>query len=213
MAAGPPRRATEQQTVSAEAVLDRYFATCAAEGDACPFGDGKPAEAFDTLVRRLEAEPLQTKPVGKLPAGRVDGVAVLDAARTAVFQPTLWPLLTSALVAAEKGNGGGLFVLGQALMREPHGSLNGLAESNMAVNRLDRVFPPSIVPYERDAEETAAAAPRFGNQTGYGFLPCRDWPATNPDRYLGPLTGAGAPPILVIGSRLDSQTPTRGRSR
>jgi hypothetical protein len=38
-------------------------------------------------------------------------------------------------------------------------------------------------------------------------LPCAFWPAQNPDRFLGPYTAAGAPPILVIGGREDSQTP------
>ncbi|WP_298799867.1 alpha/beta fold hydrolase [Pseudonocardia sp. 73-21] len=202
-----PLGATEQQTVSAEEVVDAYFATCAAEGAVCPFGDGKPAEAFDALVRRLEAEPLQTPPTGNLPAGRVDGAALLDAARSAAFAPQLWPVLTTALVSAEKGDGALVTALGQLLLRDPDGSLNGLTESNVAVNCLDRVFPTSIGAYERNAEEIAKVAPRFGKQSGYIFLPCRDWPATNPDRFLDPLDGAGAPPILVIGSRTDSQTP------
>jgi pimeloyl-ACP methyl ester carboxylesterase len=82
-----------EQTVSAEALLNRYFATCAAEAPACSFGNGRPAEAFDALVARLEAAPIVLRLTNR-PEIRVDGATLLLAARTAVFIPELWPGLT-----------------------------------------------------------------------------------------------------------------------
>lgn len=202
-----PLGALLAQTVSAEAMLNRWFETCAAEGAACPFGGGRPAEAFDALVARLEAQPLLTPPTGKVPAGRVDGAALLDAARTAVFHPGLWPVLTVALVTAENGDGRAAIGLGSALLREPDGSLNGLIESNLAINCMDKAVPADLAAHERNAEELRERAPRFGTQVAFGWLPCTVWPVQNADRFLDPLTGAGAPPILVIGGREDSQTP------
>jgi pimeloyl-ACP methyl ester carboxylesterase len=202
-----PLGATVDQARTADMVLDRYFATCAAEGAACPFGAGRPAEAFDALVERLEAQPLPVAAAGPVPAGRVDGATAVLAARTAVFDRRLWPLLTAGIVAAEQGDGAPLYALGSALLRDPDGTPNAMGEANFAVNCLDRAVPEDLAAHERNAELLADVAPRFGALSGYLSLACVDWPAENADRYLGPLTAAGAPPILVVGGRLDSQTP------
>lgn len=201
-----PLTANTEQTVSAEAVLNDYFTTCAAEAPACAFGDGRPAEAFDALVARLEAQPILSRP-SNVPEVRVDGATLLLAARFAAFDPQLWPLLTAVLIAAEAGDGAPALGLSQLLVREPDGTPNGLVEANVAINCLDRDHPTDLGAYQRQAERLQAEAPRFGRQGGYGLLACAYWPVQNPDRYLGPLTGAGAPPILVIGGRRDSQTP------
>lgn len=197
--------ATLDQAVSAERVLDSWFATCRAES--CGFGGGDPEGAFDALVARLEATPLEVPASGAVPAQRVDGGAILLAARTAVFAPQLWPVLTRALVAAEAGDGSVVAALGSVLTRNPDGTPNGLGEANVAVNCLDRDVPADLAEHDRNAAEAVAAAPRFGELSGYISLVCADWPAANPDRFTGPYTGAGAPPVLVVGGREDSQTP------
>jgi pimeloyl-ACP methyl ester carboxylesterase len=202
-----PLAATAQQAVSGERVLDAWFATCRAEGPACTFGGGQPAQAFDALIARLEAQPLPAAAAGAVPAGRVDGADALLAARTAVFDRRLWPALTSALVAAERGDGTPLHLLGSLLVRDPDGTPSALPEANLAVNCLDRDMPADIAAHQANAAEIRSAAPRFGTLSGYVFLPCARWPAENPDRYLEPLTGAGASPILVVGGREDSQAP------
>jgi pimeloyl-ACP methyl ester carboxylesterase len=196
-----PLAATAQQAVSGERVLNSWFATCRAEGPACAFGDGRPEEAFDALIARLETQPL---PVA---AGALDGATALLAARTAVFDRRLWPMLTAALVAAEHGDGTALHALANLLVREPDGTPNGLAEANLAVNCLDRDVPADLAAHDANAAEISALAPRFGGISSYVMLTCAVWPAANPDRYLEPLTGAGAPPILMVGGREDSQTP------
>jgi pimeloyl-ACP methyl ester carboxylesterase len=202
-----PLGATAEQTASAERLLQAWFATCRAEGPACPFGDGRPAEAFDALVARLEAAPLEVPPAGPVPAARVDGATVLLAARVAMFRPVVWPVLTAGLVDAENGDGALLNGLATGFIREPDGTPSGFAEANVAVNCLDRAVPSDPAAHSRNAERMAAESPRFGPLTGYSSLACAFWPAQNTDRYLGPYTAAGAPPILVIGGREDSQTP------
>lgn len=202
-----PLRATLDQTVSGERMLDAWFATCRAEGPSCTFGGGDPEAAFDALVTRLEAAPLEVPANEPVPAQRVDGGAALLAARTAAFGPMLWPFLTAGLTAAEQGDGSVLATLGTVLTRNPDGTPNGLGEANLAVNCLDRAVPADLAAHDRNAADAVAAAPRFGELSGYLALACVDWPATNPDRFTGPYTGAGAPPVLVVGGREDSQTP------
>lgn len=121
-----PLAASLDQAVGGKQLLQRYFETCQAEGPACPFGAGRPAEAFDALVKRLEAQPLPTPAAGNVPAGKVDGAIALLAARVAMFKPQLWPVLTLGLVAAEAGNGTLLYRLANALARDPDGKPSGL---------------------------------------------------------------------------------------
>lgn len=202
-----PLAATAAQGAGGERMLDLWFATCRAEGTSCPFGDGEPEAAFDALIAQLEAAPLDVPAAPGIAAGRVDGGAALLAARVSMFTRQLWPVLSSGLVAAQNGDGTLLLALSQALAREPDGSPAGLLEANVAVNCLDRAVPTDVAAHDRNAEEIAAAAPRFGRLSGLVLLACANWPTSNPDRFTGPLTGAGAPPILVVGGREDAQTP------
>ncbi|MBW0117004.1 alpha/beta hydrolase [Pseudonocardia abyssalis] len=200
-----PIDATTAQALGGERMLDAYLAACVEQG--CPFGAGDPGAALDALVTRLEAQPLEVPAANGLPAGRLDGAAVLLGARIAMFAPSLWPVLTTGLLAAEGGDGSILLGLSTALSREPDGSPGGLLEANTAVNCLDRAVPTDPAVHDANAAEIVAAAPRFGGLTSYLMLTCAAWPVPNPDRFTGPLTGAGAPPILVVGGREDAQTP------
>ncbi len=202
-----PLGATHDQAVSGEKLLDAWFATCRAEGPVCGYGDGDPEAAFDALITRLEREPLPVPASEPISAGRLDGTTALLAARTAAFGPALWPLLTAGLLAAEQGDGTVLGRLATLLSREADGTPNGLGEANLAVNCLDRAIPSDPAAHDAAAAATVAAAPRFGELSTYLWLACTRWPVGNPDRFTGPYTGAGAPPILVVGGREDSQTP------
>jgi hypothetical protein len=132
---------------------------------------------------------------------------VILAARVAMFDRRFWPVLTAGLVGAENGDGAGLNWLATFGTREPDGSPSGLVEANLAVNCLDGVSPSDPDAHRRNAEQLVTDFPRFGPLVGYYFLPCAFWPAQNLDRFLGPYTAVGAPPILVVGGREDSQTP------
>jgi pimeloyl-ACP methyl ester carboxylesterase len=203
-----PLRASFEQAVSGEQQLGRWFETCRAEGaQACPFGAGEPEAAFDALMDGLEAQPLDVPAGPAGPGGSLDGADALLAARTAVFDRRLWPLLTAGLLAAQSGDGSVLLSLSQALTREPDGTPNGLGEANLAVNCLDRAVPADPAAHAANAEEVMAAAPRFGALSSNVLLGCVGWPAANPDRFTDPLTARGAGPILVVGGREDSQTP------
>ncbi|GAA3226691.1 alpha/beta hydrolase [Pseudonocardia petroleophila] len=200
-----PVAATTDQALAGERMLDAYLATCVEQG--CPFGAGDPGAALDALVARLEAQPLEVPAANGVPAGTLDGAGVLTAARFAMITPSLWPVLTTGLLAAEAGDGSILRVLSTLLLREPDGTPAGFAEANTAVNCLDRAVPADPAVHDANAAEIVAAAPRFGTLSSYLLLTCASWPVPNPDRFTGPLTGAGAPPILVVGGREDSQTP------
>jgi pimeloyl-ACP methyl ester carboxylesterase len=190
-----PLQAAMEQTLSAEQQLDSWLQTCRAEGaEVCPFGAGDPERAFDALVARLEAQPLDVPASPAGPAGTLDGAATLIAARLAVFDRRLWPVLTTGLLAAEAGDGSVLVGLSQALVREPDGSPNGLVEGNVAVNCLDRAVPGELARHEANALAAQQAAPRFGELSGYLFLSCIDWPGDDPSALHRPAHRRGRRP-------------------
>ena len=205
-----PLEATNQQGLSGEQVLDAWFETCRTEGvEVCPFGAGDPETAFDALVAQLETQPLQVAPVeGGTAGGPLDGAMATLGARFAAFDRSLWPVLTAGLLGAQQGDGTLLYTLATFLNYDREdGTPSGMTEVNMAVNCLDRAVPTDVAEHTAAAEEIAAQAERFGNLSSYIMLTCTRWPVENTDRYTDTLTGAGAPPILVVGGRVDSQTP------
>ena len=107
-----------------------------------------------------------------------------------------WPYLMNALAQARDGNGLRLFDLAVP------GPL--LIESYFAISCLDEPTTASPPP-QSVIDELLAVAPRLGPFEAQATDPCDVWPADlDPPP---PLTGAGAPPILVIGTTGDIATP------
>lgn len=192
------------QTRSAEEVFDAYLESCRQVGEACPLGPD-PGATFDELVRTFEERPLEVPAPDGGPVRTVDGADVEGAARLAVFDRRLWPLLTQGLVDARAGDGRLLLALNELLIRKPDGTISNLGEANPAVNCLDREHPRELRAYDRLERRAQAVAPRFGAGAGYALLACRTWPVEAADRYTGPFRTSA--PVLIVSHTLDSQTP------
>ena len=204
-----PLRLLDEVAVSNEETLDAWFETCRSEGvEACAFGDGDPESAFDALITELEAHPLQVPPAeGLTPGGTLDGAVALEAARAAAGNRALWPLLTGGLLAAQQGNGTPLhFVVSKVTVAPFGGPFATLQEPHTGVRCAD--WPATNLGEHRAAaREIAARGERLGSRAAYSALDCALWPVENEDRFTRELTGAGAPPILVVGGRLDNVSP------
>ncbi|MFD0533372.1 alpha/beta fold hydrolase [Actinomadura luteofluorescens] len=111
--------------LASERTLNAWFETCRTEGTAvCPFGAGDPQSAFDTLIDTLEEKPLKIAPAkGATPGGELDGAMALEATRALAGDQNTWPLLTSALLAAQDGNGAPLHTLWSSVTVSPSLSL------------------------------------------------------------------------------------------
>lgn len=193
-----------------EATLAAWFDTCRTEGvQVCPFGDGDPEAAFDALIAQLEAQPLQVDPVeGLTPGGTLDGAVAIEAVRSGAGARFLWPVLTAGLMSAQQGNGALLHFLVSLVTVSPFGApLAVHQESHNAVRCMDWQTPTDIAAHTAAADEITERGGRMGYRAAYSALNCAAWPVQNDDRVTGPLTGAGAPPILVIGGRLDPVSP------
>ncbi|WP_224388306.1 alpha/beta fold hydrolase [Pseudonocardia sp. ICBG1293] len=213
--AGDPLEFLGEVAVASERTLDAWFDACRTEGTAaCPFGDDDPAAAFDALVTALERRPAPARAVeGLSPAGVVDGAMLLEVARAAAGDRTLWPVLTTALTTAQQGDGTTAHLLYRSLTVSPFGVPTATQEQHTAVRCADWDTPTDVAAHTAAAERAVEQAPRIGTRAAYSALACAALDAPNTDRVTGPLTGAGAPPTLVVGGRLDPVTPHRWAER
>ena len=101
-----------------------------------------------------------------------------------------------------------LVALGDLLAgRDRYGHYSNLIAAELAVDCLDRPWPRNLSAWQAAAASAARAAPMFGEADTWSSLPCAYWPL----RPAAPvrLRGAGAPPILVVGTTRDPATPFR----
>jgi len=193
-----------QQSKGFEQSISTFLARCSADR-VCAFHNNGDAEgAFDELMAELDENPIPTR------SGRPDltrGMA-LTAVAQAMYTSSRWDTLERALDDAQAGNGSGLLDLFDAyFQRQPNGSYGNELEAFLNILCADE--PKRITIEEADAESTRfnEIAPRFRPGTT-GDYTCVFWPEAIDPRIT--ITGAGAGPIVVIGTTGDSATPLEG---
>jgi pimeloyl-ACP methyl ester carboxylesterase len=181
-----------------EAILQSFFAWCAANSS-CPWRPaGNPTTALLAQLTRSAANPV---PAG---AGQRAGAGELyDALLDGLYSQSEWPVLGAALAADAAGNGAP--VLAMSGHYDADGSTNG-ADASEAINCLDHPAPTALSAYPDLASILGQAAPVFGPLLAWGEASCAEWPVP-PTRTPAPVTAAGSPPILVIGTTADPATP------
>ena len=191
------------QAIGAEHALDSFLADCSSHRT-CAFNNNGNAEgAFDALMAKLDSNPLPPPEQGRPEVGQ--GVAI-NAVIQALYSQDLWPSLAEALNDAQHGDGDGLLALSDSyLERDDNGTWSNTIEAFIAISCLDdpgadatsllRRRSPTVRERSRrasDARSRPATSARCGR--------CR----LNRGRTA---TGAGAPPILVVGTTGDPFTP------
>jgi pimeloyl-ACP methyl ester carboxylesterase len=196
-----PLQSTLQQGAGFEASLTTFLERCSADPQ-CPFhNDGDAEGAFDRLMASLDETPLASAG-GRVSVNR--SVAVLAVAQ-AMYSEDYWPALERALDDAAAGDGAGLLQLHDAYYgRSADGTYGNLIEAFQAINCADEEERPTVEEADGDVDEVLAVAPRIFPYTT-GSYSCTFFP-----RALDPrveITGAGAGPIVVIGTTGDPATP------
>ncbi len=181
-----------------EAVLVSFFTWCA-DHAACPW---RPAgDPTGALLAQLASSANAPVPAG---GGRHAGAGELyDALLDGLYSPLDWSRLGSALAADAGGNGA--LVLTMSGSYTADGSTNG-SDAAEAIDCLDHPAPRKLSAYGTRANFMATSAPVFGPLLAWGEASCAVWPIP-PTRTPGPVTAAGSPPILVIGTTNDPATP------
>ncbi|MCW2806221.1 MAG: alpha/beta hydrolase [Marmoricola sp.] len=186
-----------------ETALRAYLQDCVDKG-ACVLGDSVDAGArrISQFLDQVDAQPLPTSSGRKLTEGLAQYGIIAP-----LYVKSYWPLLTSALERALRGNGDQLLMLSDSYtMRGFDRYTSNSTEILYAVNCLDHddYVPISQVP-SRFAEFDKAS-PTFGRIFAYGLSTCASWPVRSGHRTTA-LAARGAPPIVVVGTTRDPATP------
>lgn len=199
--AADPLQSTLQQGAGFESSLSTFLAQCSADAQ-CPFhNDGDAEGAFDRLMDSLDESPLPSAG-GRAPVNL--SVAVLAVAQ-AMYTESYWPALERALDDAAAGDGAGLLQLHDAYYgRRPDGTYGNLIEAFQAINCADDEERPTVEEADADVDEILAVAPRIFPYTT-GSYSCTFFPPALDPRI--DITGAGAGPIVVVGTTGDPATP------
>ncbi len=148
------------QAVGAEHALDSFLADCSSHRT-CAFNNNGNAEgAFDTLMAKLDSNPLPPPEKGRPEVGQ--GVA-LNAVIQALYSQDLWPSLAEALNDAQHGNGDGLLALSDSyLERDDNGTWSNTIEAFIAISCLDDPVPtrPQRLRRARRAVREGRTSPR-----------------------------------------------------
>ncbi|RDD88367.1 alpha/beta hydrolase [Streptomyces parvulus] len=193
----------ENQARGFQRALDDYLKSTGQE-------PGAGSRKISALLERLDAEPLPTSSSGR----KLTQTLALTGIVPPLYSKTSWPALTSALTAAEEGDGSELLALADGYNeRDESGHYGTTTHSQRVISCLDDRQRPTV-------EETKARLPRFekvspvfGAFLGWDTAGwCHDWPV--PGQHETPEVSApGAAPILVVGNTGDPATPYEGARR
>ncbi len=184
-----------------EQQLSAFLAQCSAD-ESCVFhNEGKSEGAFDRLMLDLDAKPLVVS-ADRTPV--TQGVAYTAVAQ-AMYSDYYWPDLEEALSEAQQGNGTGLLKLyDDYFQRQDDGTYGNELEAFLAISCLDGSDRPTIDEVDATVDLFVKTAPRLGANFAYGYG-CSLWPVEPVTTFT--VTGAGAGPIVVIGTTGDAATP------
>lgn len=184
------------QAIGFDNVLAGFFRWCSS---GCAWAEGaEPLQTLEQLAASLQASPI---PAG---GGRQAGAGELyTAVLSAMYSPSGFAQLATALGEAERGDGSGILS-----MTDAYDSFNGpnAVDAETAIDCLDHPVPRQTSQYPQLAAEAAVQAPFFGPMLVWGLEQCALWPAL-PTRTPAPVSAAGAPPILLVSSSGDPATP------
>jgi pimeloyl-ACP methyl ester carboxylesterase len=184
-----------------EQQLSTFLAKCSAD-ESCPFHNNGNAEgAFDRLMLDIDAKPLVVS-ANRTPV--TQGVAYTAVAQ-AMYSDYYWPDLEKALSDAQQGDGVGLLQLyDDYFQRQDDGTYGNELEAFLAISCLDGADRPTVEEVDATVDVFVKAAPRLGANFAYGYG-CSLWPVEPVTPFS--VNGAGAGPIVVIGTTGDAATP------
>ncbi|MFE6173326.1 alpha/beta hydrolase [Streptomyces sp. NPDC056464] len=161
------------------------------------------------LLKRIDASPLRTSSSRKL----TEALALIGIIRP-LYSKASWPTLTSALAAAERGDGSELLALADDYSeRDASGRYGTGTHSQRVISCLDDKQRPTLEETKKLLPRFKKVSPVFGPMLGWDTAGwCHDWPVAG--QYDTPEVSApGAAPILLVGNTGDPATPYEGTRR
>ncbi|WP_338782917.1 alpha/beta hydrolase [Streptomyces sp. DG1A-41] len=162
------------------------------------------------LLRRIDARPLQTATPGR----KLTQTLAVTGIILPLYSKDSWPTLTSALDAAERGDGSELLALADRYNeRDPSGRYGTTTHAQRVISCLDDRQRPTAATTRKLLPEFEKISPVFGTFLGWDTAGwCHDWPV--PGQHDTPEVRApDAAPVLVVGNTGDPATPYEGARR
>ena len=195
------------QTKGFQLALENYLKACPEMFDNCPFTTDLQASlaTIRELYDRYDANPIAA------PDGRMMDAGVIDIAMSmALYSQDSWEFLNDLFSEAQVGETDTAFFLADYYYgRDTDGTyLDNSLEAFLAIYCVD--YPVETDPAVLAAQQALlqqASPTTYRDSPPVGDLLCANWPY----KYTGPgitaLTGAGAPPVLVVSTTGDPATP------
>ncbi|MEU7058409.1 alpha/beta hydrolase [Streptomyces sp. NPDC046197] len=164
------------------------------------------SQKIAALLKRIDAEPLRTSS-----GRRLTQTLALTGIVLPLYSRDSWPTLTSALAAAQRGDGTQLLSLADTYNdRDASGHYGTTTQSQRVISCLDDKQRPTPAQARRRLAQFEKISPVFGDFMGWDTAGwCHDWPVAG--QYDTPEVSApGAAPILVVGNTGDPATPYEG---
>ncbi|MEU2617374.1 alpha/beta hydrolase [Streptomyces sp. NPDC007157] len=192
----------KNQTEGFQRALDDYLKSTGQDPE-------QGSQKIAALLKRLDTEPLATSSGRKLTQTLAVTGIVLP-----LYSQDSWPTLTSALQAAEDGDGSELLSLAdQYNERDSSGHYGTTGHSQRVISCLDDRQRPTLAQTKKLLPDFEKISPVFGDFLGWDTAGwCHDWPVAG--EYDTPEVSApGSAPILLVGNTGDPATPYEGARR
>jgi pimeloyl-ACP methyl ester carboxylesterase len=186
-----------------EEALEAYLVDCDRTGS-CPFGGTLEdrLQAVSDLYDELEENPLRHSD-GRL----LDDGMLRTAMVTTLYAQSSWSFLSQMFAEVAQGETNtAMFLVDFYYDREDGIYQDNSMEAFIAINCLDYPVESDPAVLEAQAEQLREAAPYTARPSGDGDLVCMNWPFP-PKLNKGPVTGAGANPVVILGTTGDPATP------
>ncbi|GGV66511.1 peptidase [Streptomyces griseoloalbus] len=188
------------QTRGFQTALDNYLKSTGRD-------PGQGSREIAELLERIDAEPLPTSASGR----ELTQTLALTGIVLPLYSKDGWPALTSALKAAQEGDGSELLALADGYNeRDTSGRYGTTTHSQRVISCLDDKQRPTLEETKKLLPEFEEISPVFGAFLGWDTAGwCHDWPV--PGQHDTPEVSApGAAPVLVVGNTGDPATPYEG---
>ncbi|MBT2415056.1 alpha/beta fold hydrolase [Streptomyces sp. ISL-12] len=190
----------EHQTRGFQRALDDYLRSTGQDPE-------QGSREIADLLERIDAEPLPTSSSGR----KLSQTLALTGIVLPLYSKDSWPALTSALSAAEAGDGSELLALADGYNeRDPSGHYGTSTHSQRVISCLDDKQRPTLEETKKLLPEFEEISPVFGAFLDWDTAGwCHQWPVAG--QYETPEVSAdGAAPVLVVGNTGDPATPYEG---
>ncbi|CAL9576074.1 Carboxylesterase A [Streptomyces sp. enrichment culture] len=193
----------KNQTRGFQTALDNYLKSTGRDPE-------EGSREIADLLERIDADPLPTSTSGR----ELTQTLALTGIVLPLYSKSGWPALTSALRAAEEGDGSELLALADGYNdRDASGRYGTTTHSQRVISCLDDRQRPTVAETKKLLPEFEEISPVFGAFLGWDTAGwCHDWPVPG-QRDTPEVSAPGAAPVLVVGNTGDPATPYEGARR